>query len=91
MITDEHKDIQAPQYDPFMFNYAWQGTDGSNMAQALENGIYSRHKAKFIAWHRHYNRFWKESIGYCYWMWANFTSDNKPVTAGLRLKLSLNF
>jgi len=68
--------------DPFMFDYTWQGKDGSNMAQALETGIYSRHKAKFVAWHRHYSRFWKESIGYCDWMWANFTSDNKPDHSG---------
>ena len=64
--------------DPFMFNNAWQGSAGSTMAQALENGIYSRHKAKFIAWHRHYTRYWKQSILYCDWMYANFTSENKP-------------
>jgi aldehyde:ferredoxin oxidoreductase len=68
--------------DPFMFNHAWQGADGSNMAQALENGVYSRHKAKFVAWHRHYTRFWKQSILYCDWMYANFTSDNKPDHSG---------
>lgn len=68
--------------DPFMFNYAWQGPDGSNMAQALDNGIYSRHKAKFIAWHRHYSRFWKQSILYCDWMYANFTSEIKPHHSG---------
>jgi aldehyde:ferredoxin oxidoreductase len=63
--------------DPLMFNYAWQGPDGNNMAQALENGIYSSHKAKQIAWHRHYTRFWKQSILYCDWMYANFTSSAK--------------
>jgi aldehyde:ferredoxin oxidoreductase len=68
--------------DPFMFNYAWQEADGSNMAQALENGIYSRHKAKFVAWHRHYSRFWKQSILYCDWMYANFTSEIKPHHSG---------
>jgi aldehyde:ferredoxin oxidoreductase len=68
--------------DPFMFNNAWQGADGSDMPEALENGIYSRHKAKFIAWHRHYTRYWKQSILYCDWMYANFTSDNKPEHSG---------
>jgi aldehyde:ferredoxin oxidoreductase len=65
-----------------MFNYAWQGTDGSNMEQALENGIYSRYKAKFVAWHRHYSRFWKESVGYCDFVFANFTSAKKPDHSG---------
>jgi aldehyde:ferredoxin oxidoreductase len=64
--------------DPLMFNYAWQGADGSKMAQALENGIYSRHKAKQIAWHRHYTRYWKQSILYCDWMYSNFTSSIGP-------------
>jgi len=64
--------------DPFMFDYSWQLADGSNMKQALETGIYSDHKAKFVAWHRHYSRFWKESVGYCDWMWANFTGPKAP-------------
>jgi aldehyde:ferredoxin oxidoreductase len=68
--------------DPFMFSYAWQGTDGSNMAEALKTGIYSRHKAKMVAWHRHYTRFWKQSILYCDWMFSNFTSSIKPDHSG---------
>jgi aldehyde:ferredoxin oxidoreductase len=51
--------------DPFMFDYSWQGSDGNNMAQALATGIYSEHKAKFVAWHRHYSRFWIQSVLYC--------------------------
>jgi aldehyde:ferredoxin oxidoreductase len=51
--------------DPFMFDYNWQEPDGSNMAQALATGIYSEHKAKFVAWHRHYSRFYIQSALYC--------------------------
>ncbi|HOG47909.1 MAG TPA: aldehyde ferredoxin oxidoreductase C-terminal domain-containing protein [Anaerolineae bacterium] len=40
--------------DPFMFDYGTGPT-----------GIYSEHKAKQVAWHRHYSRFWKESIQFC--------------------------
>lgn len=68
--------------DPLMFNYEWQGADGSNMPQALDNGIYSRHKAKQVAWHRHYTRFWKQSIQYCDWVFSNFVSANKPDHSG---------
>lgn len=47
--------------DPFMFDYG----DGPT-------GIYSEHKAKQIAWHRHYTRFWKQSAQYCDWVFPNF-------------------
>ena len=40
--------------DPLMMDYS----DGPT-------GIYSIHKAKQVAWDRHYTRFWKESILYC--------------------------
>jgi aldehyde:ferredoxin oxidoreductase len=40
--------------DPLMINYS----DGAD-------GIYSEHWAKMIAWHRHYGRFWKQSVLYC--------------------------
>ena len=51
--------------DPLMWDFSWQKPDGSNMKQALATGIYSEHKAKYIAWHRHYTRLWMESVGYC--------------------------
>ena len=31
----------------------------------VPTGIYSEHKAKQVAWDRHYTRFWKQSILYC--------------------------
>ena len=40
--------------DPLMMDYS----DGPT-------GIYSEHKAKLVAWDRHYTRFWKESALYC--------------------------
>jgi aldehyde:ferredoxin oxidoreductase len=42
-----------------MFDYGWQGE------QAYKTGIYSEHKAKLIAWHRHYQTFYKESLLFC--------------------------
>ena len=51
--------------DPFMFDYSWQGE------QAFKTGIYSDHKAKFIAWRQHYAMFYKESILFCDWVFAN--------------------
>jgi aldehyde:ferredoxin oxidoreductase len=45
--------------DIFMFNYAWKGEE------AWKTGIYSPHKAKQVAWSRHYSSFWHESMGFC--------------------------
>ncbi|MDD4876329.1 MAG: aldehyde ferredoxin oxidoreductase C-terminal domain-containing protein, partial [Dehalococcoidales bacterium] len=58
---------KVPPYegDPFMFDYSEGPT-----------GIYSEHRAKTIAWHRHYTRFWKQSALYCDWMWPLFVSPN---------------
>jgi len=45
--------------DIFMFNYAWKGEE------AWKTGIYSPHKAKLVAWSRHYSNFWNESMAFC--------------------------
>ena len=45
--------------DIMMFNYAWQGDE------AWKTGIYSPHKAKQVAWSRHYASFWNESMAFC--------------------------
>jgi aldehyde:ferredoxin oxidoreductase len=45
--------------DIFMFNFAWKGEE------AWKTGIYSPHKAKQVAWSRHFTGFWNESIAFC--------------------------
>jgi aldehyde:ferredoxin oxidoreductase len=56
--------------DPFMLDYS---TDN----------IYSEHIAKLVAWHRHYTRFWKESVLYCDERWADFFNTKVPGYRGL--------
>jgi aldehyde:ferredoxin oxidoreductase len=34
--------------------------------------IYSAHMAKLVAWHRHYTRFWKQSMLFCDLRWPDF-------------------
>jgi len=68
--------------DPLMLDYSWQNSDGSGMKQSLDTGIYSSHKAKFVAWHRHYTRFWSESVLYCDLLWPSFFR-NAPDFSGL--------
>jgi aldehyde:ferredoxin oxidoreductase len=68
--------------DPLMFDYTWQEADGSKMEHALATGIYSEHNAKVVAWHRHYTRFWEESMLYCDFFWPNFIKVSAPGFSG---------
>jgi aldehyde:ferredoxin oxidoreductase len=56
--------------DPFMLDFS---TDN----------IYSEHMAKLVAWHRHYTRFWKQSVLYCDEHWAEFINSRVPGYRGL--------
>ncbi len=64
----------SPPYsdDPFMFDYSWQGE------QAYKTGIYSDHKAKFVAWHQHYATYYKESALFCDWAMGNYFNPSNP-------------
>jgi aldehyde:ferredoxin oxidoreductase len=47
------------------------------------DNIYSEHMAKLVAWHRHYTRFWKESVLYCDHRWPEFINSKIPGYKGL--------
>jgi aldehyde:ferredoxin oxidoreductase len=57
--------------DPFMFDYSEGPT-----------GIYSDHRVKTVAWHRHYTRFWIQSVLFCDWVWPRFFTPNSPDKMG---------
>jgi aldehyde:ferredoxin oxidoreductase len=57
--------------DPFMFDYSEGPT-----------GIYSEHRVKTIAWHRHYTRFWVQSCLFCDWVWPLFITPNSADKMG---------
>ena len=57
--------------DPFMFDYSEGPT-----------GIYSEHRVKTIAWHRHYTRFWIQSCLLCDWVWPLFITPNSADKMG---------
>lgn len=56
--------------DPLMLDYS---TDN----------MYSEHMAKLVAWHRHYTRFWKQSVLYCDFLFPDFFNPNTPDKRGL--------
>jgi aldehyde:ferredoxin oxidoreductase len=57
--------------DPFMLDYSEGPT-----------GIYSDHRVKQVAWHRHYTRFWLESVLFCDWIWPLFFTANSADKSG---------
>jgi aldehyde:ferredoxin oxidoreductase len=59
--------------DIFMFNYAWKGDE------AWKTGIYSPHKAKQVAWSRHYSSFWNESMAFCEMLLPELGSESPDV------------
>ena len=56
--------------DPLMLDYS-------------SENMYSEHIAKLVAWHRHYTRFWKQSVLYCDLLFADFYNENTPDKRGL--------
>lgn len=47
-----------------------------------EGGIYSEGMARLVSWHRHYSRFWKQSMLFCDWKFPDFISWHRPDAAG---------
>jgi aldehyde:ferredoxin oxidoreductase len=45
--------------------------------------MYSDHMVKLVAWHRHYTRFWKQSVLYCDLRWPDFYNNRGPDYRGL--------
>ncbi len=58
--------------DPYWFDFSWQGE------QAYKTGIYSKHKAEFVAWRQHYWTYYKESVGFCDWGYAKLFDPSHP-------------
>jgi len=77
MTCEEYVKTMAtlmPPYsdDPYMYDYSWKGE------QAYKTGIYSNHRAKFVAYHQHYAYFYKESLLLCDWGFGNYYNPETP-------------
>jgi aldehyde:ferredoxin oxidoreductase len=55
--------------DPMCFDYS-------------EDGIYSDAKLRSVAWHRHYGRFWVQSMNMCDWVWPHLIEYAAPDLSG---------
>lgn len=56
-----------------MFNYAWKGEE------AWKTGVYSPHKAKQVAWSRHFTGFWNESMALCEMLLPELSGDSPEI------------
>jgi len=70
-IVKIYSEKMAPyQNDPLMFDFS-------------DQNMYSEHIAKLVSWHRHYTRFWKQSVLYCDFLYPDFANANRPDKRGL--------
>ena len=56
--------------------------DDRLMLDFSTDNMYSEHIAKLVAWHRYYNRFWKQSMLLCDNRWPNFINSYAPDMIG---------
>jgi len=56
--------------DPLMLDYSTKN-------------MYSEHIVKLVAWHRHYTRFWKQSVLYCDLRFPDFINSHTPDRRGI--------
>jgi aldehyde:ferredoxin oxidoreductase len=52
------------------------------MLDFSSENMYSEHIAKLVTWHRHYSRFWKQSVQFCDWRWPDFVNLYAPGKVG---------
>ncbi len=62
--------MSAPYHDIKMVDYS-------------DDGIYSDSMVKLVAWHRHYTRYYKQSLLFCDWAYADVWNPYGPDQVGL--------
>ena len=55
----------------------------SLMLDYSAGNIYSDHIVKLVAWHRHYSRFWKQSMLFCDYRFADFYNTSASGNEGM--------
>jgi len=73
--AEEVARIYAEKMEPYQ-------NDSLLLDYSTEN-IYSEHMAKLVAWHRHYTRFWKQSVLFCDIRYADIFNPNRPDHRGM--------
>lgn len=77
-LADRMAELGAPWHDPRMI------TQG-------ENDVYSIHMARVVAWHRRYDKFWKNSTQFCDWWVPSFFNKANPDGKGISPEIETRF
>ncbi|MFC1895764.1 aldehyde ferredoxin oxidoreductase N-terminal domain-containing protein, partial [Thermodesulfobacteriota bacterium] len=56
--------------------------DDMKMLDFSSANMYSEHIAKLVSWHRHFTRFWKQSVLFCDFQWPDFINKYAPNKVG---------
>jgi len=56
--------------------------EGMQMLNYATENMYSEHIARMISWHRHYTRFFKESLLFCDWKWPDIINTKRKDARG---------
>ncbi|MDI6901571.1 MAG: aldehyde ferredoxin oxidoreductase N-terminal domain-containing protein [Anaerosomatales bacterium] len=70
LLAEIMEEKLTPYNDPMMMDYS-------------DEGIYSESMAKLVAWHRHYTRYYKQSLAFCDWAYGDFFNAFGPDNRGL--------
>ncbi len=58
-------------------------SDEPRLIDYSDENRYAEPMAKMVAWHRAYTRYYKESLGYCDWLFADFVNPYGPDMVGV--------
>lgn len=77
-IAECYAEKLSPYNDPMSVDYS-------------DEGIYSDSMAHLVAWHRHYTRYYKQSMLFCEWaysdIWNPYTPDHKGLTGEIEPRI----
>ncbi len=57
-------------------------SDDERIIDYSSENMYSESMVKFVSWHRYYTRFWKNSLLFCDWRWADMVNIYSPDKVG---------
>ena len=69
-------------YTAKMEPYDGAAEDRMKMLDYSSENMYSVHIARLVSWHRHYTRFWKQTMLLCDFRWPDFLNHYSPDKAG---------
>jgi len=81
VTAEETVDIFTEKMVPHADAYA----DAEGRMQMLNfstENMYSSHIARLVSWHRHYTRYYKQSLLFCDWRWPDFVNTEREDNKG---------